>query len=114
MEQIFPKNKTIYNLFKNYCLRKTLLTLYGMKAEIFFLLFQKKLKILALTYYGVRMQKFFLKNDEKKYFNFATNKCSFIILYQFFLVVNRCFLSIFNFLNIRNSALYLTLKFSCI
>jgi len=36
-----------------------------MKANIFFLLFQKSKKIFALTYYGVRMQKFFLKIDEK-------------------------------------------------
>ena len=41
MEQIFPKNKTIYILFKKSASEKTPLTLYGMKADIFFLQIQK-------------------------------------------------------------------------
>ena len=42
----FSKNKTIYNLFKKSASEKTPLTLYGMKANIFFLLLQKVKKYL--------------------------------------------------------------------
>lgn len=46
MERIFPKIQTIYTLFKNYCFKKHPLTLYGMKTDTFFLLFQKNKKYL--------------------------------------------------------------------
>ena len=48
-----------------------------MKANIFFLHFQKNKKIFALTYYGVKTKKFYSKQM------FVIN------LYQFFLGVNR-------------------------
>ena len=46
MKQIFPKNKTIYILFKKSASEKTSLTLYGMKAYIFSYKFKKVKKYL--------------------------------------------------------------------
>ena len=61
----FSKNKTIYNLFKKSASEKTPLTLYGMKADIFFLHFQKKLKNICSHLLWSENAKFFPENWRK-------------------------------------------------